>query len=131
VRVNAAGKRHREGRQASPGACQETEKGTETALQASRRSYSETLPHQEPEVEGAAVDEHTFEDVVVAAKMRAPHTPGSVEVSEGPLGSFASITMQPQPSLAAIASTVGVHGLAADDVVTPPAAAAIRFGVLW
>ena len=92
----------REGRQATPDATQKIEKGTQTALQASRRPYPEALPHQEPEVEHAAVKQHTFEDVVVAAKMRAPHTPGSVAVSEGALGSFSSSAMQTQPTLAAL-----------------------------
>ena len=94
----------------------EREKGSQTALQPSRRPDSQRLTHQQPEVEGTAVNEQPFEDVLVAAKMRAPHAPGSIEVSEGPLRSFASSTMQPLPSLAAIAPPVGVDRLAADDV---------------
>jgi hypothetical protein len=48
MRVSAAPKQPREGRQARPEARQQAEKGTQTALQASRRPNTETLPHPKP-----------------------------------------------------------------------------------
>ena len=72
--------------------------------------------------------EHAFEDVLLTAKMGAPHASGSIEVSEGTFRSFSSSTMQAQSTLATITSTVGVHRVAAAQVATPLTAATIRFG---
>ena len=68
MRVIAVPKPLREGRHATPETSQKAEQGAETALQASGRPYTETVPHREPEVEGAAVNEQAFEDVLVTAK---------------------------------------------------------------
>ena len=76
------------GAEALPEVSKEGEKNPETALQPSRCPDSERLAHQQPEVEATAVNEQPFEDVVVTAKMSAPHASCSVEVREGSLGSF-------------------------------------------
>ena len=49
----------------------------EPALQAPRRPDSDDLAHQQAEIEGTAVDQHPFEDVLVTAKVRASHAAGS------------------------------------------------------
>jgi len=59
--VTAVSRGRQEGGQSVREVRQQAQKGGETALQASRRSDSENLPHQEPEVEGAAVDEQAFD----------------------------------------------------------------------
>ena len=98
---------------------QEREKGPETALQASRRPDSRRLTHQQPEVEGAAVNEQPFEDVLVTAKMSAPHPSGSVEVGEGSLCAFAAQVVQALASSPSISPTIGVDRPAPVGVAAP------------
>ena len=93
------------GPEAVPEASEEREKSPEVALQPPRRPDSERLTHQQPEVEGTAVNEQAFEDVLVTAKMSAPHASCSVEVSEGSFGSFPPETVQALASSSAAAST--------------------------
>ena len=55
------------------------------ALQAARGAETETLAHQEPEVEGGRVDEHSFANVLLAPNVEAAHAAGLKQVRERPL----------------------------------------------
>ena len=45
-------------------------------LEATRRAHADQRSHEQAQVEGARVDEQSFEDVGVPAQMRPPHAPG-------------------------------------------------------
>ena len=95
-----------DGRQAVPEVKELCQKVMEPALQAPRRPDSDDLAHQQPEIEGTAVDQHPFEDVLVTAKVRASHAAGSVEMSEGSLHPFSSEAVQTLTSCPAASPTV-------------------------
>ena len=82
------------------------------ALQATGRTDADEGPHQEPQIEGAAVDEEPFQDVRVPPQMRAPHRACLVEMRIRAFQSLAAAPLQRPPARAANASAVGVHGIA-------------------
>ena len=57
-------------------------------LEVARRAPADQRSHEQAHVEGARVDEQSFEDVGVPAQMRPPHASGLVEMGVGSFGSF-------------------------------------------
>ena len=117
-----------DGRQAVPEVKELCQKVMEPALQAPRRPDSDDLAHQQPEIEGTAVDQHPFEDVLVTAKVRASHAAGSVEMSEGSLHPFSSEAVQTLTSCPAASPTVRVHQATALGVAPPSPTTTVGFG---
>ena len=60
-------------------------------LEATRRAHADQRSHEQAHVEGARVDEQSFEDVGVPAQMRPPHAPGLVEMGVGAFEAFATL----------------------------------------
>jgi hypothetical protein len=52
----------------------------EPALQAARRADTGQLTHEEPEIEGAGVDQHALQNIRVTAEVHAAHTAGLIEM---------------------------------------------------
>ena len=65
------------------------------ALQAARGAETETLAHEEPEVEGGRVDEHSFANVLLAPNVEAAHAAGLKHVRERPLHLLPAPALQP------------------------------------
>ena len=61
---------------------------TESPLQATRRADANQLPHEEPEIEAARVDQQPLQNVRVSAEVDAVHAARLVEMREGPLQAF-------------------------------------------
>src|SRR5688572_4948408 len=80
-------------------------------LQAPWGADADEGPHHEAQVEAAAVDEESFQDVRVASQVRASHRAGLVEMRIRALQALATAPLQGAPTGAANTSTVGVHGV--------------------
>src|SRR5438874_1978330 len=78
-------------------------------LQAPWRADTDEGPHQESQIEAAAVDKESFQDVVVPSQMRAPHATGLVEMRVRAFQSLAAAPLQGAATRPANASAVGVH----------------------
>ena len=61
------------------------------ALEPPRRAYADRVPHHEPEIEGAGMNQEPLENVLMPPQMRAPHAPRVVEVREGALDAFTAL----------------------------------------
>src|SRR5215831_5800328 len=81
---------------------------SQAPLQAARRPDAEERSHEEPEIEAAAVNQQAFQDVRVAAQMRAPHPAGLVKMRVRLFQSLAATPLQPTPPPAAHAATIRV-----------------------
>ena len=114
--------------QTPPEADYERQEGTETALQASRRSDSERLTHEQSEIERAAVKKEPLEDVLVAAQMSPSHVSRSIEVGEWPLDAFAPQALHELSSFATVAAAIGIHRAPRVEVALPLPLSAIGLG---
>lgn len=77
-------------------------------LQAARRAHAHEQTHQEPEIEGAEMHEHSLEDVDVPPQVRAPHRPGVVGVRKRALQELAATTEQGHAACPANAPAIRV-----------------------
>ena len=59
------------------------DEGIGAALEAARRPDAHHLPHEQPEIQAADLQEHALEDVVVPAQVHAAQVPGDVEMRVG------------------------------------------------
>ena len=64
--------------------------GAESPLQAPRCADANQVPHEEPEIEPAHVDQQSLQYVRVAAEVHAAHAARLVEMRDGPLQPFAA-----------------------------------------
>ena len=97
-------------------------------LEATRRAYADQRSHEQAHVEGARVDEQSFEDVGVPAQMRPPHAPGLVEMGVGAFEAFAPLALQGSAPCAADAAAIGVHRVSRRGRAPPAPSAALGFG---
>ena len=81
------------------------------------RAHADQRSHEQAHVEGARVDEQSFEDVGVPAQMRRPHAPGLVEMGVGAFAAFATLALQGSAPCAADAAAIGVHRVSRRGVV--------------
>src|SRR5712691_9538081 len=79
------------------------------ALEAARRAHPDHLTHEESEIEAADVNQDPFENIRVAAQMRAAHAPGVVGVREGAFHILAASTHQATSPTAANPSPIAIH----------------------
>ena len=84
--------------------------------------------HEQAQVEGARVDEQSFEDVGVPAQMRPPHAPGLVAMGVGSFEAVAALALQGSAPCAADASAIGVHLVSRRGLARPAPSAAMGFG---
>ena len=63
-----------------------------SALQRPRLAQADEFAHHKPEVESADVDEQAFEDVLMAAQVRATHAAGVQYMREGAFQQFTALT---------------------------------------
>ena len=84
--------------------------------------------HEQAQVEGARVDEQSFEDVGVPAQMRPPHASGLVELGVGAFEAFATLALQGSAPCAADAAAIGVHRVSRRGRARPAPSAALGFG---
>ena len=68
------------------------------SLEPARRALAEQLPHQNSEIEGARVDQQSFEDVPMPAQVSAAHPAGVVHVREGAFDVLTASTQEPLAS---------------------------------
>ena len=73
----------------------------EPALEAARGPDANQLPHEEPEIEGAGVDQQSLQNVGVPAEVHAAHPAGLIEMGKR---AFQSLAAEPQQTLAAFFS---------------------------
>ena len=80
----------------------------EPPLQPARRADADQLPHEEPQIETARVDQQSLQDVGVPSKMHTAHPAGLVEMREGPLQALPTQPQQAQAARAADASPIAI-----------------------
>ena len=95
------------------------------ALQAARGAETETLAHQEPEVEGRRVDEHSFSNVLLAPNVEAAHAAGLKQVRERPLHLLPAPALQPLAPVAPDSPPVAIRRLLCVPLPLPLPAAAL------
>ena len=96
------------------------------ALEAPRRAHARQVPHEQPEIDAADLDEHPFQDVGMPAQMHAAHPAGLVEMRVGPFQQLAPLPQQPFPACASDPSAVGIHGVPRRRLALPVPPAAVR-----
>ena len=85
-------------------------RGREAALQAARRADSDQVPHDESEIEATCMNQDAFQDIRVAAQMRAAHAARVVEMREGAFDPLAALTHQaPSASAPRIRRRLPIH----------------------
>ena len=77
-----------ESTEARPSGDEDGQDARGAALQAPWRADAEALAHREPQVEAAAMNQQTLQDVVVFPQVRASHPAGLIEVGKRSLGEF-------------------------------------------
>ena len=81
----------------APGAAQcepqGVNEGAGAALEAARRPDAEQLPHEQPEIQAADLQEQALEDVAVSAQVHAAHPSGCVEMRMGTFEAFTAPTL--------------------------------------
>ena len=80
------------------------------ALQAPWRADAEVLAHREPQVEAAAMNQQTLQDVVVSPQVRASHPAGLIEVGKRSLGEFRPSPPQTSPAGAPETAAIPMDG---------------------
>jgi hypothetical protein len=98
------------------------------SLEPARRAAAERLPHENPEIEGARVDQQAFEDIRMPAQVSAAHPAGVVHVSERPFDVLPAATQEPLAAPPAHAAPIAVDGLLRLRRGRPVAAPAIGLG---
>ena len=96
------------------------------ALEAPRRADARQVPHEQPEIDAADLDEQPFQDVGMPAQMDAAHPAGLVEMRVGPFQQLAPLPQQPFPARAADPPPVGIHRVPRRRLALPVPPAAIR-----
>src|SRR6267142_3932863 len=96
-------------------------------LQASRRADADQLTHEEPEIEGARVEQHALQNVRVPAEVHAAHPAGLIEMGKGSFHALPATSQQPLAARATDASTIAVDGVAGRRVLLPIASPTIGF----
>ncbi len=71
------------------------QKGRQGVLQAPGRAEAQGPAQQQAQVEAGHVDQQPFEDVGVAAKVRATHPSGVITMSEAPFDELPALPHQP------------------------------------
>ena len=105
---------------------QGVDKGAGAALEAARRPDAQHLPHEQPEIQAADLQEHALEDVAVSAQVHPAQPPGGVEMRVGTFEAFTAPTQQPLPARAANPPPVGIHRVTGHVLPAPVAPAAVR-----
>ena len=89
------------------------------------RPDAEQLPHEQPEIQAADLQEQALEDVAVSAQVHAAHPSGCVEMRLGTFEAFTAPTQQPITACAANPSPVGIHRVTGDVLPAPVAPAPV------
>ena len=97
------------------------------ALQAPWRADAEVLAHREPQVEAAAMNQQTLQDVVVSPQVRASHPAGLIEVGKRSLGEFRPSPPQASPAGASETAAIPMDGRVRIRRVRPIAPATVGF----
>ena len=84
-----------------------------TALETAGRTDADQVTHEQPQVEAASVDQHTFQNVRVSAQVHAAQAASFVEMRERTFESFATQAQQPLATSAVNASPVPIDGVGA------------------
>ena len=116
--------------QTPPAAAQEADQRLHqrrrAALEAPRRADARQVPHEQPEIDAADLDEQPFQDVGMPAQMDAAHPAGLVEMRVGPFQQLAPLPQQPFPARAADPPPVGIHRVPRRRLALPVPPAAVR-----
>src|ERR1700730_656181 len=98
------------------------------ALQTTWRADSEDPADQQPEIEGAGMNQQPLEDVRMTAQMRAAHASRVVEVRERALDPLTASPHQAASSSAANPATIAIHRRLGFRLLRPVALTAVRLG---
>ena len=99
--------------------------GAGAALEAARRPDAEQLPHEQPEIQAADLQEQALEDVAVSAQVHAAHPSGCVEMRIGTFEAFTAPTRHPLTACARNPSPVGIYRVTGDVLPAPVAPAPV------
>src|SRR5262245_48285401 len=80
--------------------------GGQPVLETPRRANADEGAHQKPQIETSTVHEEPFQDVHVAAQMRAPHATRFVEVCVRAFQSLTATALQRPPARTANTAAV-------------------------
>jgi hypothetical protein len=94
-------------------------------LEPTRCANTNEGPHQEAQVEATDVHDEPFQDVRVAAQVRAPQATGFIEMRVRAFESLTPTPLQRQPPCAANPSAVRVHRVAGRRLLPPGTATSI------
>src|SRR5258708_19718236 len=100
------------------------------ALKASRRAAPEHVPHQEPEIEGAGVDDQPLEDVRMPAQVNPAQPAGVIDIGKRPFHVLPSAPHQAFPPRSAHSTPIFIYRLLCPPLLRPPTPAPIRLPVL-
>ena len=85
------------------------------------------MPHEQPEIDAADLEEQPFQDVGMPAQMDAAHPAGLVEMGVGPFQQFVPLPQQPCPEHAPNPRSVGMHRVPRRGLARPVPPAGIGF----
>jgi hypothetical protein len=102
----------------------------QTALEAARRADTEARPHPEAKIEGAGMNEQSFEHVLVSARMRPPQPTGFVEMRTRSLEQFPASAEEAFSTIPANAPSIRVDCVSFGFLGGPRLRSAIRFAVV-
>src|SRR6266478_8594539 len=95
------------------------------ASRSALRPAPEHVPHQEPEIERACVDDQPLEDVRMPPQVDPAQPAGVIDVRKRPLDVLAATPHQPLPAWAAHATAIAIDRLLGLRLLGPAATAAI------
>ena len=96
------------------------------ALEAPRRADARQVPHEQPEIDAADLDEQPFQNVGMPAQMDAAHPAGLIEMRVWPFHQLAPLPQQPFPACASDPPAVGIHRVPRRRLALPVPSAAVR-----
>jgi hypothetical protein len=99
----------------------------QTALEAARRADTEQRPHPEAKIEGAGMNEQSFEHVLVSAHVRPPEPTCLVEMRTRSLEQFPASAEEAFTAIPVDASSIRVDRVSFGFLVRPRLRSAIRF----
>lgn len=102
--------------------------GRESSLEAARCPDADQGPHEKRQVAAADLDEQPFEDVGMAAQVRAAQPAGFVEMGVGSLQPYAALAEQRQSVGPSNASAIRVDRRACRGLLLPAASTALGLG---
>ena len=113
--------------QKHPQSKKDSQRDSQTALQAAWCSNTRQRAHPQTQIAGRHVHEQPFENIAMSAQMSSAHPSRVVQMSIGPLQQLAASPHQLFSALASNTTPIGIHRGALGVLIDPVLATAIRF----